>query len=699
MATMILKATEACNARCVYCDVVRKERPPEANMPLETLEQLFVRVNEFLLKRIDESMDIIWHGGEPLLLGSEYFARALEFQEKHCPATSSRVRHTMQSNLTLFSREFTDVFRKLGIGSLGSSYDPIPGLRGLGKNVDSDAYNRRFLKAIRLLEEAGFRWGTIYVVTKLSLQKPLEIFHFLANLRPGGGIMFNSVLIYGDRSEDLAITPEEFVDFLGEIFPFWWRHRNRYPDVEPFRSLTLNLIENENRLTCADSGNCADYHFNLAPDGTVSQCGRSSDWDLLDYGSIFDRSLSAVLADPLRDELRRRNKFLAEGECNGCRFWPICHGGCPLDAWAEKRSFLHKSSWCYAKKGFIEKYFEPVTGLKPRPPASAMREEKPSPNNIGVFADGHPREAPGREKGRVANDLPWINPIGGFGDTLMLSGVLKQVIELDPSRKFNLVTRTKYAHILQGHPAIAEVGHPPPGAWMVGTAYWAHDEFARPGKRAYQILARMFGLPAPVEERLYVPWKIQDDPLLLELIPWKGKNVLISPTSESPRKEMKAERWESLVERLRQDGVNVVQAGRRSDRYIRGCYSLLGLTAPRQVVALLSHFDAVATLDNFIMHAARLCDIPAVVLWGPTDHRVYGYPGQAHLQADIACEEECVGPEKGHLYVTECPREAGHCLDQIEVEKIYRSVRAILDGNRTEPKSKNKIVIPKISPA
>jgi ADP-heptose:LPS heptosyltransferase len=143
---------------------------------------------------------------------------------------------------------------------------------------------------------------------------------------------------------------------------------------------------------------------------------------------------------------------------------------------------------------------------------------------------------------------------------------------------------------------------------------------------------------------------------------------------------MGVDRWEALVEFLSNDGIGVVQAGQRRDRYVRGAYSLLGLTTPRQLISLLSHFDVVVTSDNFVMHAAHLCGTPAVVLWGPTDHRVYGYSGQIHLQADRGCTgpDGCIGPCHGNIYRTVCPEGAGQCMNTVAPETIFRSVTDLL---------------------
>lgn len=371
MATLILKPTEACNAACAYCEVDGKGWRTAKIMPLEILDLLFFRINEFLAERKSENLEIIWHGGEPLLLGEDYFASALEFQQKHCAATSGRIRHTIQSNMTLFTPKFLDIFRKLGISSVGTSYDPVEGVRLLRKKRHEGEYNRQFMNGVRLFEKEGFDWGAIYVVTKLSLEKPLDIFYFMTNLAPEGRVMFNPITVDSPEHQYLKISAEEFSEFLGAIFPVWWEHRDRYPRVEPFRSLTRGLLSGGKLVPfCADAGNCANTHFNLGPEGRWSHCGRAADWALVDYGTIFEWTISQVFSHPRREELRGRNEILSNGECSGCKYWAVCHGGCPLDASLNTGSLMGKSTWCHSKRGFIERYFVPVTGIVPQMPVA-----------------------------------------------------------------------------------------------------------------------------------------------------------------------------------------------------------------------------------------------------------------------------------------------------------------------------------------
>lgn len=320
------------------------------------------RINEYLEHFPNEKVQLIWHGGEPLLLGVDFFKRIHKMQNQICQHTMGRLDHAIQSNMTLLNEEFICVLKKLNVRQLGTSYDPENHIRGFGPNRDSQTYNKRFMDGDILSVHHGMSSGVIYVVTKKSLAEPMKIFHFLNNLKPGGGFNLNPVLIYGDDPHKLAITPGEYVAFLREIFPHWWKHRERYPMVQPFLSYKENIVDGKQSLGCVFSGTCAFSQFNINTNGDISQCGRASDWDILDYGNIFERSLADTLENPARVALDERADYLKTNDCRQCRFWGLCHGGCPLDAWSDGGNMLKKTPWCYTIKGFVSEIFEPVTG-------------------------------------------------------------------------------------------------------------------------------------------------------------------------------------------------------------------------------------------------------------------------------------------------------------------------------------------------
>ncbi len=278
------------------------------------------------------------------------------------------------------------------------------------------------------------------------------------------------------------------------------------------------------------------------------------------------------------------------------------------------------------------------------------------------------------------NGKIWINPLGGLGDALMLSGVLKAGYDSDPGRRYNLVRRTKYLGILDGHPAIEEVGFPPVRAEIRGTDYWSRPEYRQKGFHAMDILSDMLGVKKVKKKTLYLPVEEKPDETLTEFIPWKKTNILIAPSSDSPRKEMHMVHWEELAARLSSEGHFLIQAGKKNGMHIRKTYSLLGLTSPVEIISLVRKCDLVITSDNFLMHAAHLAGVPAVVLWGPTDERKYGYDGQFHLRSYPVCEqiETCIGPGL-NTYGVPCQfGPENHCMNRIPVNRIITAIDEIL---------------------
>jgi ADP-heptose:LPS heptosyltransferase len=284
----------------------------------------------------------------------------------------------------------------------------------------------------------------------------------------------------------------------------------------------------------------------------------------------------------------------------------------------------------------------------------------------------------------VKHEDKWVNPVGGYGDMLMISGVMKLAFDRNPGQRYKLIRRTRYSSVLKGHPAIEEIGFPPKDAHIINTGYWMLEEVGGGTQRPFQILARAFGVPTPVEETLYFPGQEEPDTddLLFKIIPWKKKNVIISHSSESPRKMMNPIKWDRIVHMLLRENVLVLQVGTRDDLHIKGSYSLLGLTTPKQLVSLVKKVNLVITADNFIMHAAHLTGVPAIVIFGPTPSEVAGYPEQILFQAsrkDCKLKDECLGARFPQNYSTPCPFVPNyHCLDEISEQDIFQEVLTIL---------------------
>ena len=219
---------------------------------------------------------------------------------------------------------------------------------------------------------------------------------------------------------------------------------------------------------------------------------------------------------------------------------------------------------------------------------------------------------------------------------------------------------------------------------MVCNDYWMRRDFKDVNMKALNITCKIFGVEDAIDEELFLPvvQTSKATEILLKTIPWGVRNVAIVFSSESPRKMMHPIKWHGIVERLLAQNCFVIQIGRLGDVPIRGAYTLLGATTPLQVFDLLKKVDVLITLDNYLMHAARLVHTPTIALFGPTEASRYGYNEHFCIQADLSkCDQsdKCLGPHVSENYDKPCPLCEEHCMNTHDEAKIVDITMSIIN--------------------
>ncbi len=351
----IVKPTAACNGACVYCSAYKEDASRRPRMTLDVLSLLFQRVREYLEEVEHRRVRFLWHGGEPMLMGPAFYREVLRLSREVEADTGVSVHHAMQSNITLVTDRILPVLKELlSNGRLGSSYDPVPGIRLLrtGSSYE-DAWRRGFEK----LRAAGIRVGVVYVAHKLSLGRAEEIYHQFKSLGVTG-IRLNPLYAsgLGKHVRHLHISPREWGEFLYEMWEVWNRDGRRFR-VAPLGGWEAALSGRKARLACSYSGHCTVGFTGVDADGTLYSCGRSMDSEYLPFGNLADDPLSALFAGQARRVFLNRQEWLLQGECAGCRWWPVCHGGCPNDSLLAYGDMLRKTYWCDGIRLFLEKAY------------------------------------------------------------------------------------------------------------------------------------------------------------------------------------------------------------------------------------------------------------------------------------------------------------------------------------------------------
>ena len=107
---MLKPAGSLCNLDCNYCYYLDKAEIYGGREPVMSEEMLEKVVREYILANDVPEVTFNWHGGEPLVLGIDFYRKAMEFEEKY--ADGKVIHNTIQTNGTLLDRNWTEFFRK-----------------------------------------------------------------------------------------------------------------------------------------------------------------------------------------------------------------------------------------------------------------------------------------------------------------------------------------------------------------------------------------------------------------------------------------------------------------------------------------------------------------------------------------------------------------------------------------------------------
>ena len=214
---VILKATTACNASCRYCSAV-----PDVNggfrLKADELGPLFETFRPWLAADPTRTLCFVWHGGEPLLPGLPFFRRAADEQSRVFGPDAIRVANRLQSNLTLLDDAWV-AFLKGFVKSIGTSFDLVEGVRttrhggSIAGAVDRgrDGLSRgRHPGRRRLRRPSGARSRARETCTASSAIST-------SGAASGSTRSIPKAAPRRVPTDDLAITAEEYGDFLVEV--------------------------------------------------------------------------------------------------------------------------------------------------------------------------------------------------------------------------------------------------------------------------------------------------------------------------------------------------------------------------------------------------------------------------------------------------------------------------------------------------
>ncbi|MDQ1593235.1 MAG: uncharacterized protein QOG71_3862 [Pyrinomonadaceae bacterium] len=169
---IILQPTTRCNLNCAYCYL--PDRAQKSEMSVEIADSVAASLTD-----VTHEVRLLWHGGEPLSCGLKKFRQLLSsFQNLH---TSGRLRHSLQTNATLITQDWCELFKEFNI-DIGVSIDGSEQQNANRVTWSKRAAYPNILRGMELLHSYGIKFGIIAVVSARNIDDPEAFYEFFLNI-------------------------------------------------------------------------------------------------------------------------------------------------------------------------------------------------------------------------------------------------------------------------------------------------------------------------------------------------------------------------------------------------------------------------------------------------------------------------------------------------------------------------------------
>ncbi|RMG24704.1 MAG: SPASM domain-containing protein [Methanobacteriota archaeon] len=327
MLTVYIKPTNYCNVGCDHCYLPEEVRKDKSRMDLSQWRASIRFARSIAKARGDDSIQLIWHGGDPFVLPPDWMMEAgLAAREE-----LDGVRHSqaIQSSIIPFRREHVPVVHEIFGGGIGSSIDFTQ--RTIGGSVDN--YLELFMRKVDIARENGIHVGCIMVPTVKETQKGKA--KWIVDWMEGNGFDGIHIERFNDfgsgKGSPLRPSNAQQSHFLIEMFDVV---------VERFVSNGTLFVTNTvygalNGILRGVSGDkwgttCQHDFVIINPDGRLNTCPDRIEEEIGDYGRVQDGVKNFLESTTRKKWVRHSRTTHQKSWCMTCEFNSWCKSGCPL---------------------------------------------------------------------------------------------------------------------------------------------------------------------------------------------------------------------------------------------------------------------------------------------------------------------------------------------------------------------------------
>ena len=414
---MLAKPTGAtCNLDCAYCFFLSKEMLYPGSRFRMADELLETYIRQLIEAQRVPYVAIAWQGGEPTLMGADFFRRAHAYVEKY-RRPGMQVEYTIQTNGTLIDDELAAQFKE---------HDYLVGISIDGPPAMHDAYrvdrggaqtSERVLRGLETLKRHGVEFNTLTTLHRANADHPREVYRYLRDEVGSRHLQFIPIIerlpapridvtldqielspglareapwrswrdrpLYrqaGDLVTDRSVTPDR-VRRLPEhdFFDEWVRRDIGTVYVQMFDVALANWHGEPGGL-CVFEPTCGGA-LALEHNGDVYSCDHFVE-EGYQLGNITETPMAELVASPAQREFGRDKLDSLPQFCRDCDVRFACHGACPKDRFIRTPDGEPGLNYlCSGYKAFFHHVDEPMRAM-----SALLRQGRAPSELMAVYA-------------------------------------------------------------------------------------------------------------------------------------------------------------------------------------------------------------------------------------------------------------------------------------------------------------------------
>lgn len=314
-----------CNLQCDYCFYLNKKQlyPNINNFKMDE-EVLEVFIRDYI-KQDSNEIVFIWQGGEPTLLGVEFFKKVIELQNRY--SGGKHIKNSIQTNGTLINGEWAS-FLKENKFLVGLSLDGPKDLHNAyRKYKNSEGSFKKVMEALDILYDYNVDFNILCCLNNININYPKDIYDFFKEYGKTNYWQFIPIV---ERNEDnsikpFSVHPESLGHFFVDIFKKWIKRDIGKISIQLF-DCAFNVAMGMGPSVCIFSEICG-FAPALEHNGDLYFCDHFVDKNYF-IGNILNQPLEELVYSEKQTNFGKLKTHLPE-KCLNCAVKVFCNGECP----------------------------------------------------------------------------------------------------------------------------------------------------------------------------------------------------------------------------------------------------------------------------------------------------------------------------------------------------------------------------------